>query len=98
MVMSMDPKHAAEAYAAYLDGLLPPWYKRAEKYAHDEAAGHANATCRPPTGVPMLDDTPRRLSEIMLPDLAGAHAAPAAGRARRSAGPGVARPDARRRA
>ena len=42
--------------------LLPDDYQRQELYKLDVAEGHANATRRPPTGNPWLDDGPRRPS------------------------------------
>jgi hypothetical protein len=60
----VDPKQTAEAYGEYLDGLVPAAYEGREQYAYDPAVGHRNATAHPPTGVPVLDQTPQRIRDV----------------------------------
>jgi hypothetical protein len=67
----LDDPGASVCYGCRLDRWIPPWYPRAEAYEHDRTWGHANATRHPPTGRAILDDTPPRLSQIVLGGLAG---------------------------
>jgi len=54
-------------YGCHLDSLVPRDYPAREMYAYDAVWGQINATRRPPTGVPVLDDRPGpRLSEKLL--------------------------------
>ena len=54
-------------YGCCLDGLLPRDYHRREAYAYHESVGHQNAQKHPATGVPILDMTPTRPSQLDLP-------------------------------
>ncbi|HUS47472.1 MAG TPA: hypothetical protein VM098_05105, partial [Phycisphaerae bacterium] len=47
--------------------LLPVDYEEREQYMYDRAWRHPNATERPPTGKAILDATPLRFSQIVLP-------------------------------
>ena len=55
-------------YGCYLDGLIPDWYQGKERYHHFfDPMIPSVATCHPKTGIELLDRTPKRLSQIVLP-------------------------------
>jgi len=62
----MDPHEAAEKYGDYLDSLAPAWYQRALDGEIDPPCG-LRPNGKPRTGVPLLDSTPMRPSEMDLP-------------------------------
>ena len=54
----------AVCYGCRLDRLVPSNYPPKEDYGLDIVWGHLNARAHPPTGVPILDSTPPRLSQM----------------------------------
>ena len=53
-------------YGCYLDTLIPNGYEEREAYRYDPAWQKLRATRHPKTGVPILDATPTRPSEMGL--------------------------------
>jgi len=52
-------------YGCYLDALIPPGYDRREGYRWSPVDRTISATVRPPTGVPLLDDGPPTLADMV---------------------------------
>jgi len=53
-------------YSCHLDSYIPDGYERHERYRRDGPWPHANATCRPPLGVPFLDEGGDRVHQMAL--------------------------------
>lgn len=54
-------------YGCHLDSLIPAGYQIREQYVFDKAWRKLNATKSPRTGVDLLDLTPIRLCDMVLP-------------------------------
>jgi hypothetical protein len=60
----MSLKDQIDSYEQWLWSLVPGWYPKAEAYRRPEGGGPLCASCRPLTGVEVLDSTPVRLSQL----------------------------------
>ena len=61
-----DPRKGC-CWTCHASELLPADYQEQEVYQYDRIWHHPNATERPPTGKAILDATPLRFSQIVLP-------------------------------
>lgn len=62
-----EPWRNGVCYGCHLDTFIPADYTRKERYAYDPAFAQINATAHPLTGVEILDSTPTRVSQAMVP-------------------------------
>ena len=65
--IDMNPHQMAEAYGDHLDSLVPRWYEKAEEYEPGTDSEPPRATKHPPTGIPILDISSRKIKKNMLP-------------------------------